>query len=228
MNWDGFAGRSCAISAATAIRSCSRKKATAADRTTQCSCAIPMDRRQLALAKQMPRPSRPTRNGLITRAAKGGPLLLVPTGAGESRQLTHDTVSYNGVRFLPDGKRLLASGIEAGHGRRDYLIDLSNGDSKPLTPEGVAGLGLSPDGRTAAVLGPDGKWGVWPIDGGGGMRNIPGLDSSLRVTGWSTDGKSVYVSSSRSEQTARSTRWTLQPGRGAMENLRCRRWRRHH
>jgi Tol biopolymer transport system component len=34
------------------------------------------------------------------------------------------------------------------------------------------------------------------------MRNIPGLDSSLRVTGWSTDGKSLYVSSSRSEQTA--------------------------
>jgi Tol biopolymer transport system component len=145
----------------------------------------------------------PDSKWVITRAAKGGPLLLVPTGAGESRQLTHDTVSYNGVRFLPDGKRLLASGIEAGHGRRDYLIDLSNGDSKPLTPEGVAGLRLSPDGRTAAVLGPDGKWGVWPIDGGGGMRNIPGLDSSLRVTGWSTDGKLVYVSSSRSEQTAR-------------------------
>ncbi len=145
----------------------------------------------------------PDSKWVITRAAKGGPLLLVPTGAGESRQLTHDTVSYNGVRFLPDGKRLLASGIEAGHGRRDYLIDLSNGDSKPLTPEGVAGLRLSPDGRTAAVLGPDGKWGVWPIDSGGGMRNIPGLDSSLRVTGWSTDGKSVYVSSSRSEQTAK-------------------------
>jgi Tol biopolymer transport system component len=144
----------------------------------------------------------PDSKWVITRAAKGGPLFLVPTGAGESRQLTHDTVSYNGVRFLPDGKRLLASGIEAGHGRRDYLIDLSNGDSKPLTPEGVAGLRLSPDGTTAAVLGPDGKWGVWPIDGGGGMRNIPGLDSSLRVTGWSTDGKSLYVSSSRSEQTA--------------------------
>jgi eukaryotic-like serine/threonine-protein kinase len=155
----------------------------------------------------------PDSKWVITRAAKGGPLLLVPTGAGESRQLTHDAVSYNGVRFLPDGKRLLASGIEAGHGRRDYLIDLSNGDSKPLTPEGVAGLRLSPDGRTAAVLGPDGKWGVWPIDSGGGMRNIPGLDSSLRVTGWSTDGKSVYVSSSRSEQTAKVYRVDIATGK---------------
>ena len=67
----------------------------------------------------------------ITKPAKGGPLSLVPTGAGESRQLTHDGISYGGVRWLPDGKRVLATGIEAGHGARDYLIDLTNGDSKP-------------------------------------------------------------------------------------------------
>jgi len=145
----------------------------------------------------------PDAKWVITRAAKGGPLNLVPTGAGESRPLTHDAVSYNGARFLPDGKRLLAAGIEAGHGRRDYLIDLSSGDSKPLAPEGVAGVRLSPDGTSIAVLGPDGKWGIWPIDGSGGMRPIPGLDSSHRVTGWSSDGKSVYVASGRSEQTAK-------------------------
>jgi len=64
----------------------------------------------------------------------------VPTGAGESRVLTHDAVSYGGVKFFPDGKRLLATGIEAGHGLRDYLIDLSSGDSKPITPEGIVGI----------------------------------------------------------------------------------------
>ena len=77
---------------------------------------------------------------VITKPAKGGPLSLVPTGAGEARPLTHDAISYGTVRFLPDGKRLLASGIEAGHGGRDYLIDLSSGDSKPITPEGIAGV----------------------------------------------------------------------------------------
>ncbi len=114
----------------------------------------------------------------ITKPAKGGPLSLVPTGAGESRQLTHDAVSYGGARFLPDGKRLLAAGIEAGHGARDYLIDVSSGDSKPITPEGIAGTQLSPDGSSTAVLGPDGKLGIWPLDGSG-LRPIPGLDSQL-------------------------------------------------
>ena len=112
-------------------------------------------------------------------------------------------MSYSDVRFLLDGKRLLASGIEASHGRRDYLIDLSTGDSKPITPEGVAGVNLSPDGSSATVLGPDGKWGIWPLEGNGGMRLIPLLDSRYYVTGWSPDGKSVYVASSRPEQIAK-------------------------
>ena len=37
----------------------------------------------------------------ITKPAKGGPLNLVPTGAGEARQLTHDAMSYSAVRLLP-------------------------------------------------------------------------------------------------------------------------------
>src|SRR5579863_8172973 len=138
----------------------------------------------------------PDAKWVVTEPAKGGPLSLVPTGAGESRQLTHDAVSYGGVSWPPDGKQLLAIGIEAGHGVRDYLIDLSGGSSKPITPEGVAGVALSPDGSRAAVLGPDGKWGVWPLQGGG-IHLIPGLDSSYYVTGWSPDGGSVYVVSGR-------------------------------
>jgi eukaryotic-like serine/threonine-protein kinase len=140
---------------------------------------------------------------VITKPAKGGPLSLVPTGAGESRQLTHDATSYGVVRWLPDGKRLLASGIEAGHGARDYLIDLTTGDAKPITPEGLAGVHLSPDGRSTAVLGPDGKWGIWPIEGGD-IRPIAGLDSTYSVIGWAPGGGSVYAASNRgSEKTAK-------------------------
>jgi hypothetical protein len=81
----------------------------------------------------------------ITQSAKGGPLSLVPTGTGEARQLTHDDVSYQEVRWLAGGKELLASGIEAGHGARDYVIEVSNGNSRPITPEGVGGVQPSPD-----------------------------------------------------------------------------------
>jgi Tol biopolymer transport system component len=121
-------------------------------------------------------------------------------------------VSYSAVHFLPDGKELLATGIEAGHGRRDYMIDLSSGDSKPITPEGVAGVILSPDGRSAAVRGLGGKMGIWPLDGSG-FRAIPGLDSNYYVAGWSPDGGSVYVASSRGEKTAKVYQVNIQTGK---------------
>jgi WD40 repeat protein len=91
---------------------------------------------------------------------------------------------------------LLASGIESGHGARDYLIDLSSGNPKPITPEGVAGVRLSPDGRSTVVLGPDGKWGVWPLEGST-IQPIPGLYSNYYVNGWSPDGESIYVASTK-------------------------------
>lgn len=150
---------------------------------------------------------------VITKPAKGGPLSLVPTGAGETRQLTHDDISYGSVRYLPDGKQLLAMGIESGHGARDYLIDLGSGNAKPITPEGIAGTTLSSDGRNVAVIGPDGKWAVWPLDGSG-LRPIPGLNSSYYVTGWTPDGTSVYaVSSQRRERTAKVYRVNVATGK---------------
>jgi eukaryotic-like serine/threonine-protein kinase len=129
---------------------------------------------------------------VITKPAKEGALSVVPTGAGETRQLTHDRISYEGVHYLPDGKRLVAIGIEPGHGVRDYLIDVSDGNAKPLTPEGIAGTEVSPDGRSIAVRGPDGKWGIWPLDGSG-LHLIPGLDAKYSVTGWLPDGATLYA-----------------------------------
>lgn len=138
---------------------------------------------------------------------------MVPTGAGEARPLTHDNISYEKVRYLPDGEQLVASGIEPGHGVRDYLINLNNGDARPITPEGIAGTNLAPDGRSMAVEGPDGRWGIWPLDGSG-MRPTPGLDSKSVVTGWSPDGASLYVGSShRREKAASISRVDLATGK---------------
>jgi WD40 repeat protein len=139
----------------------------------------------------------------------------VPAGAGTARPLTHDNISYAGVRFLPDGKELLAAGIEPGHGGRDYLIDLTNGNSRPITPEGVTGVTLSPDGRNIAVRGPDGKWNIWPLDGSG-LRPVPDLDPKYGVTGWTPDSSSLYVSSGRASEKAAKI-YRVNPATGKME-----------
>jgi Tol biopolymer transport system component len=129
--------------------------------------------------------------------------------------LTHDNVSYQRVQWLAGGKELLASGIEAGHGARDYVIEVSTGNSRPITPEGVGGVVPSPDGRSTVVLGQDGKWGIWPLDGSG-LRPIPGLDSNYRVNGWLPDGESVYAVSRRQREKIGDV-YRVNTGTGKME-----------
>ncbi len=99
---------------------------------------------------------------------------------------------------------------------RDYLIDVTSGDSKAITPEGTVGVRLSPDGKSTAVRTADGKMGIWPLDGSG-LRPIPNLDSSAYyVTGWSPDGASIYVSPTRANQKSAKV-YKVNPGTGKMD-----------
>jgi eukaryotic-like serine/threonine-protein kinase len=129
---------------------------------------------------------------VITQPTKAGPMMVVPIGAGGSRRLSHDSVSYSEVSWMPDGEHILASGIDSGHGQRDYLIDFNTGDSKPITPEGRAGIHVSRDGRDVAVQASDGAWEILPL-GGGAVGVIPGVNSAYDVIGWFPDGKSLYA-----------------------------------
>ncbi len=143
----------------------------------------------------------PDNKWVVTQPIEQGVLRLVPAGAGEARELTHDKIRYTHLRYMPDGKRLLATGIETGHGARDYLIDLSNGNSTPLTPEGTTGSILSPDGRSFLVVDREAKWGIWSLDTNS-VRPIPGLDSNkYYISGWTPDGLSVYALSSLQKET---------------------------
>jgi eukaryotic-like serine/threonine-protein kinase len=134
----------------------------------------------------------PDMKWVITKPNKTGSLYLVPTGAGEMRQLTHDDVKYDAARYLLDGKHVVAVGIEKGHGVRDYLVDVSNGNSKPLTPEGTVGLRLTPDGKSLVVRDPQGQAGTWSIEGGS-FSAFAGLDPKYLVLGYSPDGASLLV-----------------------------------
>ena len=138
---------------------------------------------------------------VITKPKDKGTLSIVPTGAGEARQLTHDNVNYPAARYLPDGKHLIAVGVETGHGVRDYLIDVASGDSKPITPEGTSGTLVSPHGKSIVVRGPDGKMAIWSLESNS-VRPIPGIDPKYYATSWSKDGKAIYVGSSMQRESA--------------------------
>ncbi len=76
------------------------------------------------------------------------PLILLPTGVGEAKPLTHDSINHLNVRWLPDGKQLVFSGNEAGHGFRLYVETPGEGKPRPISPEGVnPAVVISPERR---------------------------------------------------------------------------------
>ncbi len=121
------------------------------------------------------------------------PLVLYPTGVGEMQQLKDDGLNHISAAFLPDGKRFVFSGTEAGHGVRLYLESLDEGKAHPFSMEGVgSGILLSWDGQFVATHGPDQKIYLFPI-AGGEPQLVPGIQPGEIATAWSGDGKSLFV-----------------------------------
>ncbi len=119
---------------------------------------------------------------------------LAPTGAGESKELSHDQINRLWARWFPDGKRILFSADEAGKGVRLYVQDLSGSPPKAITNEGVNGslLAISPDGKQVAIVGADQKPALLTVDSGE-TRPIAGLEAGEAPIAWSSDGRSLFV-----------------------------------
>ncbi|HEX6880908.1 MAG TPA: protein kinase [Terriglobales bacterium] len=121
-------------------------------------------------------------------------LRLLATGAGESKPLTNDAINHTWARWFPDGKRLLFSGDEAGHGTKLYVMDTENGTSKAITPEGVDAnsFTISPDSSLVATTDADRNGFLYPVSGGS-VKPISGFRNGERVITFSSDGGSIYV-----------------------------------
>ena len=121
------------------------------------------------------------------------PMILLPTGVGEAKPLTQDSINHVRARWLADGKRLVFTGNEAGHGLRLYVQSVEEGKPRPLSPEGMNSTFVpSPNGELVAAIGPDHKVYTYPINGGE-PRLIPGVQPDEAPTGWSSDGRTLFV-----------------------------------
>jgi len=119
---------------------------------------------------------------------------LLPTGAGQAKDLTNDDINHNWARWFPDGNHVLFSGNEAGKGERLYIHDMASGKSQPLTPEGVNGrsFAISPDSQSVAAIGPDQKGYLYPV-AGGDPRVIAGFELGEQPITFSGDGRFLYI-----------------------------------
>jgi eukaryotic-like serine/threonine-protein kinase len=120
-------------------------------------------------------------------------LVLLPTGPGEARPLTHESINHSRVKWLPDGRRFLFTGKEPGHAARIYRQDSPEGKPVPISPEGVDPLVLvlSPDGQQVVGVGPDEKAYFYPV-AGGEPKAVPGIEVGEQPIQWSDDAKAIY------------------------------------
>ncbi len=121
-------------------------------------------------------------------------LRLLPTGAGQPKDLTSDSINHNWAHWFSDGKRILFSGNEPGKGEKLYVLELESGKSTAITPEGVNGNSfvISPDSQLVAAIGPDQHGYLYPVNGGD-PRQISGFVQGEQPITWSSDGRSLYV-----------------------------------
>src|SRR5271165_1956218 len=118
-------------------------------------------------------------------------LLLLPTGAGEPRQLTHSKVEHLNARWFPDG-RIFCVGNEPGHRERTFLIDLQ-GNETPLTPEGVRAIAATSDSKELLTSNDDGtQFQMFPLDGSP-PRALSQLQNGDRPYDFTPDDAAVLV-----------------------------------
>jgi Tol biopolymer transport system component len=115
-------------------------------------------------------------------------LVLLPTGPGQTKDLTRPGLTYLVAGWSPDSRRVLFV-AEAQGARRTYEQTVDGGEPRAVGPEGVALL--TPDGRSLVAV-RDGKAFLHPAEGGE-PRPIPGFEPGDWPVGWSRDGRSLFL-----------------------------------
>jgi Tol biopolymer transport system component/predicted Ser/Thr protein kinase len=131
---------------------------------------------------------------LSIRQAETGQFTLLPTGAGEPKLLGKSDINCQAATWFPDGRRILISGNEPGHGSRLFVQDIPDGRPRAITPEEVSFLfrAVAPDGKSLVATGPDRRVAIYPVEPGE-PRAVPGMEPNDIPLRWTADGSSLFV-----------------------------------
>ena len=119
---------------------------------------------------------------------------LFPVGPGQPRTIHVTGVQHvhdSWARFLPDDQEIAVTGDDPGHGTRCFLINLSNGQARAVTPEGLLCGPISPDGRFISSKNNDDGILAFPLNGGA-PKTLVGKKTNFYPVQWSQDGSSLY------------------------------------
>jgi hypothetical protein len=124
-------------------------------------------------------------------------LIVVPTGAGETRTLEPGAViQYKRAVWDNTGRRVVFWGIDKQDSWRVYVQDVAGGPPRAVTDEGVRlgmiGRPVSPDGQRVVAIGPNDVPAIYPLAGGDPVA-IPGLGLGDVAICWNPDGRELLV-----------------------------------
>jgi serine/threonine protein kinase/Tol biopolymer transport system component len=121
-------------------------------------------------------------------------IVILPTGTGQQRTLERGEIEeYSVATWFPDGKRILFTGRQAGHGMRCYVQEISDGaKARPVTPEGVVGTQVSPDGKFVIATNTSNQTFLYPLDEGEPLP-FAGLAAGEKIICWTSDGHHLFV-----------------------------------
>jgi hypothetical protein len=166
------------------------------------------------LGEGVPLAISPDKQWVLSTPVAADRLVLLPTGVGRSRPLPAGKIAsyFPAARWLPDGRRFLVSGAEAGRPSRIYLQSIDSGDPQAVTAEGAFGrLAVLPGGASFVTRGLDRKLAVFSL-AGGEPRPIAGAEGADRPIVASPDGEWLYVQG-EGEVPAQIARINLRSGR---------------
>ena len=161
------------------------------------SCRLEATRR-LSSARATRTASRPIDVWALALPVTGAPVLLHPTGAGKTRELPNpESLLFDTAAWLPDNRRIVLFGQQAGKPGRGYVQDIESGAPRPFTAEGVSALRwwslpVAPDGSRVIARGEDGVPAFFRVSDGA-HEPVPGLrpgESPIRFSG---DGRGLLV-----------------------------------
>ncbi len=127
----------------------------------------------------------------LSGGAKG--LTMFPVGPGQPRVLDMGGVELkmipgNTIRTSADGRVFAFIGAKPGTGRAAYVMNLTGGVPRKVSPEGASGVVVSPDG-TKVVVG-DPTRGMYVVSSAGNVP-IQGAPKDDVPLGWTADNGSV-------------------------------------
>ncbi|HET7433799.1 MAG TPA: hypothetical protein VFN10_03700, partial [Thermoanaerobaculia bacterium] len=125
-------------------------------------------------------------------------LTLLPTGAGEARELKVDGAFDFGAAWLPDSRRIIAGGVVGKSGYQLHLIDTLDETVKPLTPPNIwngatRAFAVSPDARFVAGMTAGETLALYPLDGSLQTTPIAGAEKGEVPITFTSDGAALFV-----------------------------------